>query len=919
MSYSYSYPNDIDLFVKDRISREDAQRQEITSREILKRLETQPGLILADEVGMGKTFVALAVAASIALGERQRRPVVVMVPPSLKKKWPKDFKLFSEKCLTPHAQKTITSRSVEHAVDFLKLLDDDPSERTSIIFLTHGAMNPNRKLNDHWVKFAIIRQALYRRHGIENLKRAISRCASDLLRAKWTAPYGTQVWMDLLNNDPYGWLEILQNHDLEPPDKDDPVPEAAIEAMKEIDFNDLFRTLQEHIPRKMSVHYDYHLKQARKAVNDQIAQLWEICIRTLPIRLPLLVFDEAHHLKNPGTQLASLFHVKEAEDDAEEFSSGPLAGVFERMLFLTATPFQLGHFELCNVLDRFKGINWKYSRAPEMKEKGYEDILADIRQSLDSAQEAAVRLDCIWGNLKHADLISGDETFTSTEDWWPCALDSTNLTTPAEQVIQRFNQARIKMREAEEQIKPWLIRHSRPRELSTESGPVKRRLRYSGRNILHNQIEEEAAGLNVDGQALLPFLLAARVTSMKPDSRPVFAEGLASSYEAFMHTRRQRMERIEEKQESSLTDCDDEEIKPMDTDTVSDWYLDRLEGILNEDSMQTVKTHPKVDATVMKTIELWKEGEKVLIFCHYLATGAVLRNKIREAMKKEINRMAAKKLKSSMSNAEAELARVGKRFFDTDSPIRRGFDKAIGSILNDFPLLDEYRDRIIDITRSYIRTDSFLARFFPLGGDTLSEEMAFKALNRKDSSGMTLELLLRDFFDFMVSHCGEDERDQYLKALDKVRGASNVRLANGRTSSEIRQRLMLTFNTPFYPEVLVASMIMAEGVDLHLNCRYVIHHDLCWNPSTLEQRTGRIDRIGAKVEKCRKSISVYLPYVSETQDEKMYRVVMDRERWFKVVMGEKYKVDARTADKMAERLPFPEKAASELAFNLGLS
>lgn len=58
-----------------------------------------------------------------------------------------------------------------------------------------------------------------------------------------------------------------------------------------------------------------------------------------------------------------------------------------------------------------------------------------------------------------------------------------------------------------------------------------------------------------------------------------------------------------------------------------------------------------------------------------------------------------------------------------------------------------------------------------------------------------------------------------------------------------------------------------------------------WNPSSLEQRTGRIDRLGAKAERSGKSIRVYLPYVEGCQDEKLFRVVMDRERWFGVVMG----------------------------------
>jgi hypothetical protein len=96
----------------------------------------------------------------------------------------------------------------------------------------------------------------------------------------------------------------------------------------------------------------------------------------------------------------------------------------------------------------------------------------------------------------------------------------------------------------------------------------------------------------------------------------------------------------------------------------------------------------------------------------------------------------------------------------------------------------------------------------------------------------------------------------------------------------------------------------------------MIHHDLSWNPSTLEQRTGRVDRIGAKAERCGRPIDVYLPWVAETQDDKMYRVVMDRERSFNVVMGEKYNLDARATDLAAERVPFPECLSELLGLRL---
>jgi hypothetical protein len=90
------------------------------------------------------------------------------------------------------------------------------------------------------------------------------------------------------------------------------------------------------------------------------------------------------------------------------------------------------------------------------------------------------------------------------------------------------------------------------------------------------------------------------------------------------------------------------------------------------------------------------------------------------------------------------------------------------------------------------------------------------------------------------------------------------------------------------------------------------------NPSTLEQRTGRVDRIGAKAEFAGRPIHIYIPFIAETQDEKMYRVVMDREPWFNVVMGEDYKIDVQTTEKLANRVTFPVAAATELAFDLGI-
>jgi superfamily II DNA or RNA helicase len=44
--------------------------------------------------------------------------------------------------------------------------------------------------------------------------------------------------------------------------------------------------------------------------------------------------------------------------------------------------------------------------------------------------------------------------------------------------------------------------------------------------------------------------------------------------------------------------------------------------------------------------------------------------------------------------------------------------------------------------------------------------------------------------------------------------------------------------------VLLATDAASEGLNLHEGCRAVIHYELPWSPGRLEQRTGRVDRIG---------------------------------------------------------------------------
>ena len=71
--------------------------------------------------------------------------------------------------------------------------------------------------------------------------------------------------------------------------------------------------------------------------------------------------------------------------------------------------------------------------------------------------------------------------------------------------------------------------------------------------------------------------------------------------------------------------------------------------------------------------------------------------------------------------------------------------------------------------------------------------------------------------------------------------------SDGLKNANQKQELIDKFNSDD-TKVLVSTDVFKEGVDI-VGASIVIHFDLLWNPATMEQRSGRIDRIGQKANK----------------------------------------------------------------------
>ena len=128
------------------------------------------------------------------------------------------------------------------------------------------------------------------------------------------------------------------------------------------------------------------------------------------------------------------------------------------------------------------------------------------------------------------------------------------------------------------------------------------------------------------------------------------------------------------------------------------------------------------------------------------------------------------------------------------------------------------------------------------------------------------------FLDLVRTHETRELREHWINALERTRG-SVARLTGNEHEGERTERGR-AFNTPFRPYVLVATSVSQEGLDFQRECSRVIHHDLSWNPATLEQRVGRVDRIHSRTARIRKAggsafVDIGVPIITGTIDDRM--------------------------------------------------
>lgn len=131
-------------------------------------------------------------------------------------------------------------------------------------------------------------------------------------------------------------------------------------------------------------------------------------------------------------------------------------------------------------------------------------------------------------------------------------------------------------------------------------------------------------------------------------------------------------------------------------------------------------------------------------------------------------------------------------------------------------------------------------------------------------------------FDTIVNKCfkGDGTNNSYAEIAERVAGyfagLSPVARRSGRRKDA---NVVPQFKFPIFPNVLICTDVLREGVNLHLFCDRVSHYGIAWNSGDLEQRIGRVERADSLFERRIRENDSYklhvgFPYLARTLDER---------------------------------------------------
>ena len=168
--------------------------------------------------------------------------------------------------------------------------------------------------------------------------------------------------------------------------------------------------------------------------------------------------------------------------------------------------------------------------------------------------------------------------------------------------------------------------------------------------------------------------------------------------------------------------------------------------------------------------------------------------------------------------------------------------------------------------------------------DRVDEMGTVEELMQNDSKYKRVREILQAYFadhpkEKVVLFSTFRETLNYLGERLTEDGVQNIVMHGG--IPETKDQILQRFQSDPSIRVLLSSEIGSEGIDLQF-CRMLINYDLPWNPMRVEQRIGRLDRLGQKADK----ILIWNLLYAETIDARIYQRLYEKLELCKQALGD---------------------------------
>jgi SNF2 family DNA or RNA helicase len=123
-------------------------------------------------------------------------------------------------------------------------------------------------------------------------------------------------------------------------------------------------------------------------------------------------------------------------------------------------------------------------------------------------------------------------------------------------------------------------------------------------------------------------------------------------------------------------------------------------------------------------------------------------------------------------------------------------------------------------------------------------------------------------------------RDTQSYLAERIGAPWSAHLFHGQLSPSEKDQAVIKFRDLEGPQILISTEAGGEGRNFQF-CHMLVNYDLPWNPMKVEQRIGRIDRIGQSRE-----VFVFNLVTRGTLEEQILALLDEKISMFELVVGE---------------------------------